>query len=172
MPARRPRCGSLRRRQLLSALGMTSVTVTSGCIWPPGTGSAAPRLGWVGVDNYSPEPQRFEVRIERDGDRVHASTPRVEGKTQETIPGDPLECTWGDARGPYTLAARTADTAWVETTIDASRTAEEEPVDCVIVEIAYDPSMRPDEVVFEVFADCEVVPGYEGGCSFANTATE
>lgn len=159
----------MQRRAFLASVGLSTLTVSAGCLDSVRDAFAQPpRLGLVAVTNENSEPQRFQIQIERDGEQVHESTHHVEGKTERIIPGDVLECTWGDARGPYTLRGRVNETEWVEQSVADALTTYEENPDCVIAEAIYGRGTS-ENFVFGVHPNCESVPTYTGGCSFANS---
>lgn len=164
----------MRRRALLASVGSVATVTSSGCLGFLDEGSdPSPRLGWVAVSNYTPEPRRFRVEIERDGSVVHESTHEVAGKTEGEVTGEVLECTWGDARGPYTLRGQVDGGGWVERAVEdavAEKASIEGTPDCVIVDGVYGRD-GSDGFAFEVQDWCEDVPGYDGGCSFANSTT-
>jgi len=168
-PNRRDR---LRRRTFLTGLGAGAVSLSGGCLdLLGGESDAHPKLGWVVVKNYHPDPQHFEVQIKREDTVVHESSHEVDGKPAERIPGDVLECTWGNDPGSYILRGRVADGEWVERSttqvIDESASMDG-TTECIIAEGAYG-KYGSHRFGWLVQDWCEEVPTYEGGCSFANS---
>lgn len=162
----------MKRRPFLASIGVTTAGLGSGCLERlRGRSSPPPRLGWVSVSNYSADPQQFQVEIHRDGELVHESTHEVAGKPPERIPGDVLECTWGEERGPYTLRGRVAGTGWVERSVEDALSSDGGTPDCVVAEGVYGRG-NSENFAFEVVPDCGGVPTYEGGCAFANSNSD
>lgn len=158
----------MQRRQVLAALGLTAVSGGAGCTAPlRAVTTSPPRLGWMAVANYSPKPHRFRIEIERDGERVHESTHRLEGKPEGRIPGEVLDCTWGEAPGPYTFRGRVDESDWIERTVADALASYEGTPDCVIARAVY-----RSELGFEVSPGCDGVSSYDGGCGFANAPEE
>lgn len=153
-------------------MGTSTVTLSSGCVdLISGESNTPPRLGWVAVKNYHSDPQRIEIQIEREDTVVHESSHEIDGKPAGSIPGDVVECTWGDDPGPYVLRGRVAGGEWVERAI--TRVIDESAsmdgtTECVIAEGAYG---RYDSPRFGWLIQdwCAEVPTYEGGCTFANS---
>ncbi|WP_433623949.1 hypothetical protein [Halomicrococcus sp. NG-SE-24] len=165
----------MNRRSFAASAGLAALAFGTGCVDTLRDAfGRPPRLGWLAVSNYSHEPQRFQIQIERAGETIHDSTHRVEGypETRQgevaTIPDDVVDCTWEDARGPFTLRGRVGDAEWVERPIDEDRSSDEGTADCVVADAEYG-RIHSENVVFSVSPRCREVPTYEGGCSFANS---
>lgn len=161
----------MRRRSFLTLLGVSSVALSSGCVERLRGEGSHPKLGWVAVKNYHPEPQHFDVQILRGGTVVHESSHDIEGKPEERIPGAVLECTWGDDPGTYTLRGRLVDGEWTERSvaqaIDESATLDD-ATECVIADGAY-ARYGSHQFTWRVQDWCEEVSTYDGGCTFANS---
>ncbi|MFB6296476.1 MAG: hypothetical protein ABEH66_06530 [Halobacteriales archaeon] len=160
----------MRRRTLLASGGIAAMGLLGGCVGAPR--ETPPRLGWVGVHNYSSEARRFRVEILREADVVHESTHEIEGRSEDTIPGEVLECTWGEEPGPYTIRARVDGGEWVEQSI--ADAIEDDPTmedpDCVVTTVQYMMGIS-ETFTFRVRDTCGAVSGFDGGCSFANSET-
>jgi len=160
------------RRSFLASLGASTVVLSSGCVDGIRGGSSRPRLGWLAVKNYHPGPQRIEIQVLREESVVHESSHEIAGKQGGRIPGDVLECTWGDDPGPYVLRGRLAGGEWRERSV--ARTIEDsavmdETTECVIAEGAY-ARYGSHRLSWLIQGWCGEVPSYDGGCSFANEA--
>lgn len=159
-----------RRRSFLALLGASSIAVSSGCVGSIRGGRSHPRLGWVAVKNYHPEPHSFDIQILRGETVVHDSSHDIEGNPEGRIPGTVLECTWGDAPGPYTLRGRLGDGAWTERpvahAVDESAMLDD-TTECVIAEGAY-ARYGSHRFTWMIQDWCEEVSTYDGGCAFAN----
>ncbi|WP_157231412.1 hypothetical protein [Halostagnicola larsenii] len=122
------------------------------------------RIGWVGVNNYDTESHRFSVQVERDGSIVHESSHTIRGSEDNVIPGEAVDCTWGDAAGTHRIRARVDGNEWVEQSVDE---AIDGSVDCVTARVNYG-NLRSVALDIFIRENCDAVPEYNGGCAFAN----
>lgn len=144
------------RRKLLASLAAVG---TAGCVSSV-RGEDGVTLGAVILTNTTDRRLDVEVRIFRDGERVHSATREVDPMDGRVAGIRELDCEWPRERGRYTIEARREDTDWVSTElVDA-----EGP--CRIVDVrAWDRRMYPD--VELVDRACELLAdGY--GCGFVD----
>lgn len=157
----------MRRRTVLASTGLATAGLYSGCLERSGDPPA--RLGWVGVDNYSPDRHRFRVEVLRGETTVQESTHEIAGRSDDTVHGAVLECTWGDERGPYTVRARVdggePSARSIEDAVADDSTME--APDCVVATVQYELG-NSESFTFRIRDSCEAVPTFDGGCAFAN----
>ncbi len=161
----------MRRRALLATFGSGASVLGGGCLGflrDPDEPTAT--LGAASITNFDTEPHRFQLRIERDGERVHHSAHELdetagdEGEHYGRVDTEIVDCTWDEVAGPYVIAARLADGAWVEQSVNAKLDADAE---CVIAEVRYD-DLKADEFEFVIHSDCARLIDTDEGCPFAN----
>lgn len=104
----------MRRRAFLAGAGLSVTGSTAGCLGAvPGIGQRELQLAWFGVSNYDPDPHRFDLRVERDGEVVHRSTHDIDGRTEDLVHGESVDCTWDATPGVYEVSVRVDAGAWV-----------------------------------------------------------
>lgn len=99
----------MKRRRLLA---MTSGLVTAGgagCSSITGFDEEGMELGGVTLLNSASSAHEFDVRIEKDGERIHESGYTLDGDSFASV-----GCDWSDSTGTYVLAARTETGDWYE----------------------------------------------------------
>jgi hypothetical protein len=170
----------MKRRSFLATLGVSTAPFTTGCLAPieDALDDTPAQLGWVGIYNFHPEPQEFEVQIKREGDVVHELRHKLDGHVDENkpgivpIPAVALKCTWGDAPGPYTLRGRVAGGRWAEVVLD--QVFDDESPDCIKVRGELFSGLK-GMVRFEADGfswhprTCDDPPSYRKRCAFRNS---
>lgn len=145
----------IRRRELLASLAAVG---TAGCISSV-SGEGGVTLGGVLLSNTTDRPLDVEVRISRDGERVHSTTHEVDPADGRVASVRELDCEWSPGRARYTVEARREDTDWYATELDDAETP------CRSLDVrAWDREMHPD--VELVDRPCELLAD-EYGCGFA-----
>lgn len=134
----------MRRRRLLTVLG-TATTLTAGCLsaieeWD----TPATQLGWFGAWNADTRSShRFELAVERDGERAHYSAHELE-PAEQTEPNRTrvttavAECEWGSTKGDYVVRARVDDLDWVQKSVTDYVASKDG--DCAVAMAEYDSS--------------------------------
>ena len=147
------------RRELLAAVG-TATPLVGGCL----SRSADPtiQLGYLDVGNFDTASHRFDVRVFRDGKRVHDSSHEVRAR-DDVVHGTAVECTWDETPGTYTVSARVDGGEWAEQPLTADDSPIASDTECVVIGVWY----RNDEVTFTVSTGCD--RDYDDMCSFAGT---
>jgi hypothetical protein len=155
----------MRRRSLLTALG-GATTLNAGCLsaieeWS----TPATRLGWFGATNADTQSShRFELAVERDGERVHYSAYELQ-PAEQTEPNRTritqavAECEWGSTKGDYTVRARVDGGDWVEKSV--TEYAASNDVECAIASAEYDSSFD-----LRLRWPCQGREYYDGLCPF------
>lgn len=85
------------------------------------------------IANWTEEPARIDVRVERDGETVHEATYELEPRRDRVLGGATIDCSWGDTRGDYTLFAREDGGEWVSASLSEATGGFLETVDCATV---------------------------------------
>jgi hypothetical protein len=151
----------MRRRALLAATGSAATVLTAGCL--DGVGDrpdGSVRLGWFAAHNPDTEPHRFELLVERDGDRVHRSDHRIPAREGNVVHSAVADCDWGPTPGSFTVIARVDGGTRVEESVNRVDTAGGREVDCAIAEAEY----RDGKLRVAARAGCD--QGYDGTCPF------
>lgn len=154
----------MKRRSILASVGVGLAASSAGCVESArDVLDSSSRIGWVGVSNYDTEPHQFVVQIKRDGSIVHESSRTIRGSEDNVVPGEAIDCTWGDAAGTHRIRARIDGNEWVEQSVDE---AIDGSVGCVTARVSYG-DLRETLDIF-IRENCDRVPRYNGGCAFAN----
>lgn len=138
----------MRRRCLLTALG-TATTLTPGCLsaieeWD----TPATQLGYFRAWNADTRStHRFELAVERDGERVHHSSHELEPAEQTEphrtrVTTAVAECEWGSTKGDYVVRARVDGLDWVQKSVTDYVASKDR--DCVMARAGYDSSFYLD----------------------------
>lgn len=151
----------MKRRTVLASVGASAIATSAGCLDSLTEEKPTVRLGWFAARNADTEPHTFDLRAYRDGERVHHSSDEVSGRDGNRVSGFVADCTWGGARGTYTVAARVDGEEWIERDLTENLGDE---VACVAANARYDEN---DALGIWISAGCDSVDRYEGGCSFA-----
>ena len=121
------------RRALLTSIGATSLS--AGCLSPiENRFEPSVRLGWLAAHNFDTEPHLFELKVERDGTKVHYSSHEIEPREGDSVDGEVAECDWGSTPGNYTVFVRVDGGGWVAESVTEYAMSMDSDVDCVIAD--------------------------------------
>ncbi len=99
----------MRRRPLLTAVGLSATAATAGCL---NRGNQQVQLARFSAENFDSEIHQFDLRVDRDGETVHWSTHEIRGKGENRIYGAVADCDWETAPGTYEVFARVDAGEW------------------------------------------------------------
>lgn len=103
----------MRRRALLSTFGTSAVLSTAGCLDAVGAAFDEPmHLARFTAFNDDVDRHTFDLRVDRNGEVVHQSSHRIQGKDDDRIYAESADCGWGTAKGNYEVFARVDDGEW------------------------------------------------------------
>lgn len=153
----------MNRRTLLTTIGIPIPLATGGCLsFFEDTGEAAKiQLGYLDVANFDTTSHRFEVRVFKDGERVHSSSHEVQSRDGATVHGTAVDCTWDENPGEYAISARVDDEEWNELSLTPDNSPVTPDTECAVVGVLY----RDNEVMTTVSSGCD--RDYDGMCPFA-----
>jgi len=156
----------MRRRRLLAALGITTAAAGGGCVSAVREAvNPSVRLGWFGVHNADTEAShRFDLEVERDGERIHASSHDVEAAREfenggQHNDGAVADCDWGSTPGDYVVRVRVDGNEWVEASVTEFATSRD--VECVVADAEYRSTLN-----ISLKGGCDP-DEYDQMCSFA-----
>lgn len=121
----------MKRRHLMAVTTGLIAAGSAGCSFITGLDEDGMELGGVTLLNSESSIHEFDVRIEKDGERIHETRYTVDGESFES-----LGCDWGASTGSYVIAARIATGEWDERDVTAGTPDGE----CRSVIIEYDAS--------------------------------
>jgi len=157
----------MRRRALLSTLGLSAALSTAGCLEAVGDELDEPmRLGRFTASNRDSEPHTFDLRVDRDGATVHRSSHRIQGMDAGQIYGAAPDCDWGTDRGRYEVFARVDGGEWTRKPLTDVTDDWRNTVDCATAQAWYE----NEDVWLRLQDDCEKLSkGYfRGECPVRN----
>ena len=152
----------MNRRALLGSLGISLASSLGGCLEAMSSPDTSTRLGYLGIENFDAEASHeFDVRVERDGTEIHASSHTVEATSGPTLGAAVVDCTWDPVAGEYVISARIDGGEWTEQPIWPLFDTTPE---CVTANIRYD-RLGSEELFVAASADCEQLRRVSLGCS-------
>lgn len=159
----------MNRRSLLASLAVTATVLPAGCLSSVRQSlDPTVKLGWFGVHNVDTDSHRFDLKVVRDGTRVHYSSHDVQGRAERTGSlnhGAVADCDWGSTPGDYAVGVRVDGGEWTET----SATVRE--AECVAAVAEYrnntEFSRYADGYALTISIEPNCTPGaYRRTCSF------
>lgn len=150
------------RRALLTSIGATA-SLSAGCLSSlEDRLNPSVRLGWLAAHNFDTEPHLFELKVERDGTKVHDSSHEIEPREGDSVDGAVAECDWGSTPGDYTVFARIDGGEWVAESVTEFAMSIDGDADCVIA----DADNRDGHLGWYLGNRCD--GNHTGICPFAN----
>src|SRR6056297_201626 len=138
----------MHRRSFLATVGTSVSLFGGGCLSLLEDSSI--QLGYLDVGNFDGEQHEFEVQVERNGTRVHASSHSIAGKEGNVVHSEAVECTWGSTAGEYTVSARVDSNEWKSQSLLPADSVVSSETDCVVVGVWY----RFDRLEFQIGSGC------------------
>lgn len=161
---------NVRRRVFIFGLPIGLTALQGGCTrFLRDRDEPTATLGAASITNFDTEPHRFQLRIEREGERIHDSAHELdgtaggEGEDYGRVDTEIVDCTWEEVAGSYDVAVRLDDGEWVEQSVNARL---DEDAECVIAEVRYD-DLEADDFEFVIHDDCNRLVDTDEGCPFA-----
>lgn len=112
----------MRRRALLTAVGLSITASTAGCLnIILNRGDQQIQLARFSAGNFDSDTHQFDLRVDRDGETVHRSTHEIRGKGADRIYGAIADCDWGTTRGMYEVYARVDGGEWTSKLLPTSK---------------------------------------------------
>ena len=126
----------MRRRDLLTVAGLSATTSTVGGL-DAVLDRQEIRLARFSVDNFDTTSHRFDLRVDRDGETVHRSSFRIQGKGENRVYGEVADCDWGTTPGEYEVFARADGADWTSKSLDDVTEGWRETADCATAHAIY-----------------------------------
>lgn len=128
----------MNRRSLLTAVGVTTGTLSAGCLSSVGSYfMPAIRPGWSTARNFDTEPHVFNLKVERSGEEVHRSVRDVPPRDGNRVRSAIAECNWESTPGDYTVLARVDTNEWISGSLTEFAASRGDDINCVLADAQY-----------------------------------
>ena len=152
----------MNRRALLTSIG-AATALNAGCLSSiEDKLNPTVQLGWLAAHNYDTEPHLFELKVDRDGTKVHYSSHEIESRDGASLNGAVAECDWGSTAGDYSVFVRVDGGRWVKESLTEFAISRDRDIDCVIA----DADNHDGHLGWYVSDRCD--GDHTGICPFAN----